>query len=237
MTNTELLKPFSLPEGRRGLLYSPGDEWAWEQQIRDVQDRTFTADGVPVEHHDRQAAFHRAASRIAQLLAEQERRKPRAYKDEPGHVHIAEAAVIRMSRQSARWVSGYASPWVYAMFAVIAAISLAVTVALMTWPERFLNWMLADAPPREEWIEGGAVADRVASNGAWFVMGLVTLAAAFGLVSLIITSGEGPSVPRRRKINRQLGIIFRTLIMSGVVALGGMLTVAIAIAVIEMPPV
>ncbi|MFM9262234.1 hypothetical protein ACKAMS_26700 [Rhodococcus sp. 5A-K4] len=237
MTNTELQKPISLPEGRRGLLYSPGDEWAWEQQIRDVQEYTFAADGVPVEHHDRQAAFHRAASRITQAFVNQERRKPRAFKDEPGHVHVAEAAVIRMSRQSARWVSGYVSPWVYAAGAVVAAASLAVAAILMAWPERFLNLMLADAPPRDQWIEGGAVADRVASNGAWFVMLLVTLALVFGLFTLAVWSVDGPTMPRRRKINGQLWIIFRTSLAAGMLAVGGMLAVAIAIAVIEMPPV
>lgn len=239
MSNIESIAPeisgSVIADGRRGLFYSPGDEWAWEQQIRDVQDRTFADDGVPVEHHDRQAAFHRAAGRIAHVLADRERRKPRASKDEPGHVYVAEASVIRRARESARWVSGYVSPWVYAVGAVLAAASLAVAVILMAWPERFLNWMLTGAPPREQWIEGGAVADRVASNGAWFVMLLVTLALVFGLFTLVFFSVDGPIMPRRRKINRQLWIVFRTSLTAGMVAVGGMLVVAIAIVVIEMP--
>lgn len=236
MTDTELQKPISLPEGRRGLLYSPGDEWAWEQQIRDVQDRTFAADGVRVEYHDRQAAFHRAAGRVERFFAMQDRRRSRVGQDNSLRVAIDETSVISAARQSARWVSGYFSPWVYAVGAGIAAVSLVVTAALLMWPERFLNWMLTGAPPRDQWIDGGAVADRVASNGAWFVMLLVTLTVGIGAFTLIAISVDGPPVSRRRKINRQLWIVVRTSVTSVFVAVGGMLAVAIAIALIERPP-
>lgn len=236
MTNTELQKPFSHPEGRRGLLYFPGDEWAWEQQIRDVQDRTFAVDGYPVESHDRQVAFHRAAARVERSLADQERRNLRAFKGIPGRVDITETSVIRTARQQARFISGYRRPWTYAVGAVIAALSLTAATVVMFWPRTFLNWLLVELPPREEWTVDGALVDRVASVGAWTVMGTATVVLVFGVFALVLSSVDAPPVPRLRKINHQLWMIFMTCALAGVVAVGGMSFVAIIIAaLVEMP--
>lgn len=230
VTNTELQKPISRPKDRHGVLYSPGDEWVWERQIRAVQEQTFTADGLPVEQHVRQAAFYRAAGTVELLLADQERRNRRTHKGGPSRVTIDEASVIRAARGQARLVNGYLSPWRYAVAAVIATLSLSATAVLMFWPEIFLNWVLADLPPREQWPVDGAVVDRVTGVGAWSVM-LAVLVCGLSLFLFVLLSG-GPHGPRRRKINHKLGIIFKTSVLAAVVSAAGMLMLAFTIAAI-----
>ena len=160
--------------GTSGLAYSAADRATWEPQIRAVQEDTFAAGGIAVEHHDREAAFHRAMSIVGKELAANARCTP-------GEPLISERRVITIAVRTARTVSGARSRWFYlgAAAAVAAASALTATVG---WR---LNWILnswvVELPPREQQVQGGAVFERVASYGGWAVGVVSVLMTAFAL--------------------------------------------------------
>lgn len=196
MTNTEVLKTDSPSEGRRGLVYRAGDRWAWEPQIRAVQERTFAADGVPVEHHERQVAFHRAASEVDEFMAEDERR---VAKGSPWAAGIPEHAIMTIALREARRVSGYRPRWFYITAATFTAVAVALTVFLLVKPtwvvQRIVEDMfLLDLPPGSKQLD-------VVNYGMWGVVlfGIAMLMAP--LASLLLLGYELSTRRRLHKIN------------------------------------
>ena len=156
--------------GTSGLSYSASDRETWEPQIRAVQDATFAADGIAVEHHDREAAFHRAMSIVGKELAAGARYTS-------GEPLISERRVITIAVHTARTISGARSRWVYLGAAAAVAVAAALTATVVWRLNWILNWLVIDLPPREQQVQGGAVIERVVSYGGW----------AVGLVSVFMT--------------------------------------------------
>ena len=153
------------------LFYSAADRATWEPQIRAVQDTTFAADGIVVDHHDREAAFHRAMSIVGKELAADARYTS-------GEPLISERGVITIAVRTARAISGARSRWVYLAAAAGVTSAAALTTTVVWRLNWILNWLVVDLlPPREQQLQGGEVLEHVVSYGGW----------AVGLVSVFMT--------------------------------------------------
>ena len=202
MTNTEVPKTDSPREGRRGLVYCVGDRWAWEPQIRAIQEWTFAADGVPVEHHERQVAFHRAVTEVDDFIAEAERRASKGSSTSTG---VYESAVISTAVREARRVSGYKSRWFYIAAAISIAATAALTALLLVTPNWFVqrvlvDLLLLDLPPRLEHL-GGEGLDRVLNYGMWGVTCLGVFMLMLPLFDIVLLAYEFCTRRRLHKIN------------------------------------
>lgn len=175
MSETAVQHPQSSNGTKRRLLYSAADRSTWEPQIRTVQDATFTDDGITVEHHDREAAFHRAMSIVGKELAANTRYTS-------GEPLISERRVITIAVRTARTRSGARSRWFYVGAAAAVAAAAALTATVVWRLNWILNWVVIELPTREQQVQGGAVLERVVSYGGWAVGFASALMTAFALL-------------------------------------------------------
>jgi hypothetical protein len=208
------------------LSYSAADRSTWEPQIRTVQDATFAADGIVVEHHDREAAFHRAMSIVGKELAASARYTS-------GEPLISERRVIAIAVRTARTRSGARSRWFYlgAAAAVAAAVALTATVVWrLNW---ILNWVVIERPPREQQVQGGAVLERVVSYGGWAVGLVSALMTALVLLDVALAVASYYSRRDRLTVNGYVAAARGKAVGSLLVTAGALFVLAVAIGSIE----
>ena len=208
------------------LSYSAADRATWEPQIRTVQAATFAADGIVVDHHDREAAFHRAMSIVGKELAATARYAS-------GEPLISERRVITIAVRTARTRSGARSRWFYlgAAAAVAAAVALTATVVWrLNW---ILNWVVIDLPPREQQVQGGAVLERVVSYGGWAVGFFSTLMTAMVLLEVALAVASYYSRRDRLTGNSYVAAARGKALWSLFATSGALFVLAVAIGSIE----
>lgn len=227
MTDTGISCLDTSSEGRRGLFYTAQDRSVWEPRIRAVQDRTFARDGVTVEDHDREAAFHRAAARVDAWLTPLDRQE----KKSPGR--ISERHLTRIAAHWARTTSGYRPGWTYIPNAVFVTASLALTVAV-TW---HLGWVMqlfvTDLPPREQQIDGDAVLLRVLTYGGAVVSSFSLLMALVVVTAVVIAVIAFFRSRDRVAANRRVLLAGICASMSMLLTLSSLLVLAVAVESID----
>lgn len=208
------------------LSYSAADRATWEPQIRTVQDTTFAADGIVVDHHDREAAFHRAMSIVGKELAADARYTS-------GEPLISERRVVTVAVRTARTRSGARSRWFYLGTAAAVAAAAALT-ATAVWR---LNWILNSAvielPPREQQVQGGAVLERVVSYGGWAVGLVSTLMTAMVLLDAALAVASYYARRDRLTVNDYVTAALRKASWSLLATLGALFVLAVAAGSIE----